>query len=42
MLMHKPVYGLSILEAAKQSRQAFRLIIQGKHDMVHNGKGSAA
>jgi hypothetical protein len=27
MFTHKLVYGLSILEAAKQSRQAFRLII---------------
>jgi hypothetical protein len=41
MFAHKPVYGLSILEPAKQSRQPFRLIIQGKHDLVHNGKGSA-
>jgi hypothetical protein len=42
MLAHKPVYGLSILEAAKQSKQAFGLIIQRKHDLVHNGKGITA
>jgi hypothetical protein len=42
MFAHKLVYGLSILEVAKQSRQAFRLIIQRKHNLVHNCKGSTA
>jgi hypothetical protein len=42
MLAHKPVDGLSILEAVKKIGQTIRLIIQRKHDLVNERKGSTA
>jgi hypothetical protein len=35
MLAYKPVYGLSVLKAAKQIGQALRLIIEWKHNLVN-------
>jgi hypothetical protein len=42
MLTYKSVYSFSILEAAEQRRQADRLIIQRKHNLMHYRKGSTA
>jgi hypothetical protein len=42
MLAYKPIYGLSVLEAAKQIGQALWLIIQRKHNLVNKRKGSTA
>jgi hypothetical protein len=42
VFMHEAVDGFPILEPAQQSREAFGLIVQGKHNLVNNCKSSKA
>jgi hypothetical protein len=39
---HKAVDGFSIFEPAQQSREAFGLIVQGKHGLVNDCKSGTS
>jgi hypothetical protein len=42
VFMHEAVDGFPIFELAQQSREAFRLIVQGKHNLVDDCKSGVA
>jgi hypothetical protein len=39
---HEAVDGFPIFEPVQQSREAFGLIVQGKHNLVDDGKSGTA
>jgi hypothetical protein len=42
VLTNEAVDGFTILEAAKQHRQAIGLVVQSEHRLMHKGKSSSA
>jgi hypothetical protein len=42
MFSNKGVDSIAILESVEQRRQAFGLVVQRKHCLVHQGKGATA